>query len=96
MNILIALSIGVLVGAGFYRLLGKGKLNTIVGIVLLSQGVNLLILGAAEFTHNNPALLENGKPVADMADPLPQALVLTAVVIGFGIISFMLSLAVRK
>lgn len=96
MNLLIAIAIGTLVACGFYRLLGKGKLNIIVGLVLLSQGVNLLILGSAEFKHNAPALLEDGKPIQAMADPLPQALVLTAIVIGFGILSFMLSLTVRK
>ena len=96
MNLLIAITIGILTCAGFYRLLGKGKLNIIVGLILLSQGVNLLILGSSKLTHNAPALLNGKDDVSTMADPLPQALVLTAIVIGFGIVSFMLSLVVRK
>ena len=96
MNVLIAITIGVLTTAGFYRLLGRGKLNIIVGLILLSQGINLLIMGSSRLTHNSPALLADGGDVASMADPLPQALVLTAIVIGFGIISFMLSLVIRK
>lgn len=96
MNLLIALTIGVLVFAGFYRMLGKGKLNIIIGLILLSQGVNLLILGSSRLQFNSPALLDENSNIQNMADPLPQALVLTAIVIGFGILSFMLSLAVRK
>ena len=96
MNLLIALTIGALVASGFYRMLGKGKLNIIIGLILLSQGANLMILGSSSLVQNAPALLGTNIPTSQMADPLPQALVLTAIVIGFGILSFMLSLAIKK
>ena len=96
MNLLIAITIGALVASGFYRMLGKGKLNIIIGLILLSQGANLMNLGSSKLVHNAPALLGGDTPVEQMADPLPQALVLTAVVIGFGILSFMLSLALKN
>lgn len=97
MQILIALIIGLLIGAGIYRLLGGTRVDVIVGLVLLSQGANLIIFASGGLKHNAPALLS--KTTTDpgaFADPLPQALVLTAIVIGFGILAFMLTLLTRQ
>lgn len=96
MNLLIALCIGVLVSTGIYRILGQNKIDTVIGLILLSQGANLLILASGGLKHNAAALIEKGVDSAALADPLPQALVLTAIVIGFGILAFLLSLTLRR
>ena len=94
MELLVAISIGMLAAAGFYRLLGGTRVDAVVGLILLSQGANLVILASGGLKHNAPALLD-GRPVAELADPLPQALVLTAIVIGFGILAFLITLLIR-
>lgn len=96
MEILIALSIGLLIGAGIYRLLGGSKIDIVVGLVLLSQGANLIILASGGLLENAPALITKTSSTSEMADPLPQALVLTAIVIGFGILAFILTLLTRS
>lgn len=95
MEILIAISIGLLTGAGIYRLLGGSKVDIVVGLVLLSQGANLIILASGGLLENAPALISKDSS-GEMADPLPQALVLTAIVIGFGILAFILTLLTRS
>jgi len=94
MELLIAITIGILIAAGFYRLLGGTKVDAIIGLILLSQGANLVILASGGLKRNAAAILD-GTPVAELADPLPQALVLTAIVIGFGILAFLLTLLIR-
>lgn len=96
MQILIALIIGLLIGAGIFRLLGGTRVDVIVGLVLLSQGANLIIFASGGLKHNAPALLSKTTDPNTLADPLPQALVLTAIVIGFGILAFMLTLLTRQ
>lgn len=97
MQVLIVIIIGLLIGAGIYRLLGGSKIDVIVGLILLSQGANLIIFASGGIKHNAPALLNEAAPDPNtIADPLPQALVLTAIVIGFGILSFMLTLLTRQ
>lgn len=94
MELLIAITIGILIAAGFYRLLGGTKVDAIIGLILLSQGANLVILASGGLKRNAATILD-GTPVTDLADPLPQALVLTAIVIGFGILAFLLTLLIR-
>lgn len=96
MNLLIAICIGVLVSTGVYRILGQNKMDIVIGLILLSQGANLLILASGGLKHNAAALIEKGMDTTTLADPLPQALVLTAIVIGFGILAFLLSLTLRR
>lgn len=95
MQLIIAITIGFLVGAGIYRLLGQTKIDTLIGLILLSQGANLTIFASGGLKQNAPALLD-GSSTATMTDPLPQALVLTAIVIGFGILAFLLTLVLRS
>ncbi|MDO5672669.1 MAG: Na(+)/H(+) antiporter subunit C [Actinomycetaceae bacterium] len=85
---------GVLVGTGVY-LLGERTLSRIViGLALMSNGVNLLLLGAGGAAGNPPLV---GKyPQETMADPLPQAMILTAIVITLGTTAFMLAMAYRS
>lgn len=96
MEILVALTIGLLVAAGIHRLLGAGRINLLVGLILLSQAANLTIFASGGLRHEAPALIDGTTDPAVMADPLPQALVLTAIVIGFGILAFLLALILRS
>ncbi|MBU9713369.1 Na(+)/H(+) antiporter subunit C [Evansella tamaricis] len=93
MEILMILTVGVLVSVSTYLLLTKSLLRVILGIVLLSHGAHLLFLTMAGLKEGAPPLL--GEEAASYADPLPQALILTAIVIGFGVTAFLLVLAYR-
>jgi multicomponent Na+:H+ antiporter subunit C len=68
----------------------------IVGLGLLSNGSNVLILAAAGVTRGTPPIITDRAVTADQfADPVPQALILTAIVIGFGVLALSLVLAHR-
>lgn len=72
-------------------------MKLVVGIMLLSQAANLLVFAAGGLTLNTPAFVlgDSQLPPEGYADPLPQALVLTAIVIGFGLVVFSISLLLR-
>lgn len=91
--IALALGIGLLLGGGAFMILRRGLLRVIVGFVLLSHGVNLLIVSAGGTDRRDAALGEDLDPEL-VADPLPQAFVLTAIVIAFAITVFLLVLAI--
>ncbi len=97
MELILAITIGVLFAVSAYLLLRRSIVKMIFGIVLLSQAVNLLILtasglktGAIPFVEGQATGLA---PTA--ADPMPQALILTAIVISFGVLAFTLAMAQR-
>jgi multicomponent Na+:H+ antiporter subunit C len=92
MEIVLAIVVGILYAAGVYMLLRRSVLKFIIGIIFLSNATNLLIILAAGVVPGNPAFVSEELPAREMPDPLPQALVLTAVVIGLGIITFTLAL----
>jgi multicomponent Na+:H+ antiporter subunit C len=96
-EVLLALASGVLYAAGIYLMLGRRLAQLIIGIGLLSNGTNLLIFSAGGLTRARPPVVDDGATalVAPYADPVPQALVLTAIVIGFGLLAFTLVLAHR-
>ncbi len=95
MTMVLALLIGLLFTGAVYCLLRRSLMRVLIGILLLGHGVNLLLLSASEPLSRHPAILgANGLPeFPNSADPLPQALVLTAIVIGFGLSVFTLVLA---
>ena len=97
MNLIIAIIIGALFAGGIFCLLRRSLMKMVIGIMLLSQGASLLVFSAGGLTKGLPAFssTETGLPPEGYADPLPQALVLTAIVIGFGLVVFSLSLFVR-
>jgi multicomponent Na+:H+ antiporter subunit C len=96
METLLALLAGVLVASGVYLLLERSLLRFVFGFMLLSNGVNLVILGAGRVVGRMPPLTGYAPtPPPDAANPLPQALVLTAIVIGFGLAAFTLALLNR-
>ena len=94
MALLLAIVIGCLYGAGMYMMLRRSLFKLILGLVLLSHGANLLIFTAGGLRSRQSPLVPEGArvPVESVADPLPQALILTAIVIGFGVIAFTLAL----
>ncbi len=97
MELALAITVGVLYAAGAYLLLRRHLIKIILGIVFIGHASNLLIFTAAGLTKGAPAFVPDGAKVlaANAADPLPQALVLTAIVIGFGVIAFTLVMAQR-
>lgn len=94
MEPILAIVIGSLYAAGLYLMMRRNLVKLVIGLVLLSQAANLLIFTAAGLRSTNAPLVPMGEsqPVGDFADPLPQALILTAIVIGFGVIAFTLAL----
>ena len=97
MELLLALASGVLYAAGIYLMLRRRLAQLIIGIGLLSNGTNLLIFTAGGLTRGRPPVVPDGAQslVEPYADPVPQALVRTAIVIGFGLLAFSLVLAHR-
>ncbi|QKT04506.1 Na+/H+ antiporter subunit C [Ectothiorhodospiraceae bacterium 2226] len=90
MEPLLALVVGALYAAAIYMLLRRSIVKIVIGLILLSNAANLLIFTAAGLTRAAPPLVPEGalRPVGAVADPLPQALVLTAIVIAFGVLAF--------
>lgn len=97
MDVLLALAVGVLYGAGVTLMLRRGYAQFVFGLALVGHGTNLLLFSAGGLTRSVPPIALPGSmaPPAGAADPLAQALILTAIVIGFGVLSFTLLLARR-
>ncbi|MFT4412987.1 Na(+)/H(+) antiporter subunit C [Fredinandcohnia humi] len=93
MEVLMSVVIGILFAAATYLMLSKSLIRVIVGTGLLSHGAHLLLLTMGGLKQGAPPLL--GEDASAYVDPLPQALILTAIVISFGVTSFMLVLAYR-
>ena len=89
-----ALAAGALVASGVFLTLARDALRVVIGISLVSAGANLVVLGAGRFDSGQPAFIAAGASVLaeGTANPLPQALVLTAIVIGFSLTCFALAL----
>lgn len=90
MNALFACAIAILTGCGVYLLLRARTYPVVLGLTLLSYAVNLFLFASGGLTAARAPILGTQ---ADYADPLPQALVLTAIVIGFGMTAFLLILS---
>jgi multicomponent Na+:H+ antiporter subunit C len=93
MEILLAVLVGVLYAAGVYMLLRRSIVKFIIGIIFMSNATNLLVFLSAGLVQGSPAFVnETTVDTSHMADPTPQALVLTAIVIGLGMVVFILAL----
>ena len=94
MEAVLALTIGILYAAGVYMMLRRSLFKLILGLVLLAHGANLLIFASAGVTRAVPPIIPADQEtlVEPAADPLPQALILTAIVISFGVVAFALVL----
>lgn len=97
MEVFVAIMVGVLVAASVYLMLARNVLRFLFGLILLSNAANLLIFSAGGLTPKSPPLIALGAdaPPEGVANALPQALVLTAIVIGFGLFAFALVLVYR-
>lgn len=97
MEPLLAIIIGILFAAAIYMMLRRSIVKLVIGLILLSNAANLLIFASAGMMRGAPPLVPFGltAPEGAVADPLPQALVLTAIVIAFGVLSFAVVLVRR-
>ena len=97
METVLALLVGVLVAASVYLMLARNILRFVFGLVLLSNAANLTIFAAGRLARAAPPLVPEGltAPPELVANALPQALILTAIVIGFGLLAFALALVFR-
>ena len=97
MEIVLSVLVGVLFATAIYLMLGRNLLKFLFGLILISNAANLSIFAAGRLTVGSPPLIPEGadEPIGLAANALPQALVLTAIVIGFGLFAFALVLAFR-
>jgi multicomponent Na+:H+ antiporter subunit C len=103
MEVIMSLVVGILFMVGTYLVLSKSMLRIILGTALLGHGAHLLLLTMAGLKRGVPPLLPQKEAEAALvgmeapvyADPLPQALILTAIVISFGVTAFFFVLAYR-
>lgn len=96
MELLLASFVGVLTACGVYLLLRPRPFEVVLGLTLLSYAVNLFLFAMGRLRVNAEPILRGFPPdLAHHADPLPQALVLTAIVIGFAMTAVLLVLAIK-
>lgn len=92
--LVLVVAIGALVISGVYLMLERSLTRVLVGFILLGNGINLLFL-VASGRAGKSAIIGNGTE-SEMSDPLPQAMVLTAIVITLGLVAFVLAMAYRS
>lgn len=94
MNLILAVLIGVLFASGIFLMLHRNIFKLIMGVIVFSYATIYFLFIVSGVTQNNPPLLkeDDAGNLAEMADPLPQALTLTAIVIGVGIQLFLIVL----
>ena len=92
-----AFTVWVSITAGLYLAMSRDLLRIVLGLAILGGGVNLLLFASGRLGSPEPAIVPIGERVlaASAANPLPQALVLTAIVIGFALLCFSLVLVMR-
>lgn len=97
MQVVLAFLIGGLYTVAIYLMLRQTIARVILGLALLTNATNLLIFTVGGLTRAEPPIVPNGRsqPTGPFADPVPQSLILTAIVIGFGVLAFMMVLAFR-
>lgn len=98
MELPLAVAIAVLFATGLYMMLRRSLIKIVLGLGLLGNAANLLIFATAGLTRGAPPVMAPGAVTlpASAADPLPQALILTAIVITFGVQAFALVLVYRS
>jgi len=92
-NLVYVITVGVLIAAGVTMLLERSLTRVLMGVILFGNGVNLLILSGGRLGAPPIAGTDTGEP---LADPLPQAMILTAIVITLGVSAFLLAMAYRS
>ncbi len=94
MSLIYASVVGLVFALAIYLLLRKSLVDHVFGLILLSHAANLFVFGAGRLREGAAPILD-GDPAQRISDPLPQALVLTAIVIGFGVVAFATLLVAR-
>lgn len=94
MEIIMSVTVGILFAVGVYLILSRSLLRLVLGISLMGHGVHLLLMTMARLKTGAPPLL--GEEAESYVDPLPQALILTSIVINFGLLAFFFVLAYRS
>lgn len=89
MELLTAIAIGILFAIGIFQMLRRNAIRSAIGLIILSNAINLFLLSTGDFQGIQPAYVDTA--VELRSDALPQALVLTAIVISMGGIAFVLS-----
>lgn len=92
MEFLTALSIGALFGIGIFQVLRRNLIRSAIGLILLTNAVNLFLLSAGAYDGFVPAYVN--APPGTVSDALPQALILTAIVISMGATAFMFAVMI--
>ena len=97
MDYVLAALVGLFIAIGTYLLLSRSVIRMLIGMTIFGNGVNLLIFTAGRVTQEVAPIVPPGLDVPEgpIANPLPQALILTAIVIGFSMFAFLLVLAFR-
>lgn len=95
-SIVMAVLVGVLFAVGVYLLLQRALTRVLLGLALITHAANLLLLVAGGLAGAPPFIGADGQVPDDVADPLPQAMALTAIVISFGVSALLLALAYRS
>ncbi|HEY9293060.1 MAG TPA: Na(+)/H(+) antiporter subunit C [Microlunatus sp.] len=95
-NLTLIIIAGALIAAGVYLLTERAMTRILLGVLLSSNGVSVLFLVASGRAGGAPILGEDGSDGGGMSDPLPQAMVLTAIVITLGMVAFLLTMAYRS
>lgn len=97
MAILLSIVVGILFGVGVYLMMRRTMVQLLIGLAMIGNAANLMIFSASGLVRSRPPLVPEGAqaPPVPHADPVPQALILTAIVISFGVIAFTLALADR-
>jgi multicomponent K+:H+ antiporter subunit C len=93
MEAMMATAIGLLFGCGVFLILRARTFPVILGLTLISYGVNMFLFASGRLVINAPPIIQTG--VVQYTDPIPQALALTAIVIGFGMTAYIVTLALR-
>lgn len=97
MELLLAIVVGLLYASGIYMMLKRSLVKLIIGLILLGNGANILIFLLGRITKGKPPIIPDSSAVfRDIyADPVPQSLILTAIVISFGLQAFAIVLIRR-
>lgn len=96
MEALISMAVGGLVASAIYLMLRARTFPVILGLALFAYAINLFLFVTGRLTLNGAPILREGMETAAYADPIPQALVLTAIVIGFAMTAFVMVLAIAS
>jgi multicomponent K+:H+ antiporter subunit C len=93
MELMVSSAVGLLMAVGIYLTLRRRSFPVILGLTLITYSVNVFLLAMGRLATHQPPVITKG--VTDYADPLPQALVLTAIVISFGMTALTVVMALR-